>query len=521
MISIKNLSCLLVVVLLLVSSCSNNQLPDDALRQVPDHVSSVTAFNMDNLLQKADLEYIQSLDFYKDGMAKLQEEQPELAAIMNNPFLSGVDLTKNAYVVMELDKEMPDKAQFGGLVFSIKDPVKFSGLLQKVAQKDATQRTDFKFVQNREVLIAWNDEFGIVGGGSKDMDLEAFVQPYFDAERKTPVTDNADLAKCLGKEYDIAAWLNSNVLSENEQLATAAKYVGISKEALKENYFHSFLNFEEGYIEGNSKHYLKKELTNDLKLFFKKGVSKDLAKYIPGDNLGMVLGGAIDPKGIYQVISEKTGGTSTVNIALKKYGFTSKDLTNAFSGDVAVAVYPQKDQPPVGLMTASIGDRKLFDKFVDLATEFEVLLPQGDGLYRVQDAPFDDGQSNLLITDEVFFVSNNLALLEKIKSGGYAPAERVSNDVFSTLSGNSMGGYIDFNAIKDLAGRIDEMPFETARINAGLTSSSLKMEMKNKEVNSLKALFGLLNEMYLKDKAQQEKREEAREETEVPAPQEI
>ncbi|MFK7809705.1 MAG: DUF4836 family protein, partial [Saprospiraceae bacterium] len=486
----KLFSLLFLISIVLLTACGNSKLPDDSLKQVPKDVSSITAFNLNQLMQKADYDYIKELDFFQNGISELRMDEPAMAAIMEDPFASGVDLTKNAYFVMDVDANDPSNKQFGALVFSIKDSKTFRSMLSDISMKDITNHEGYnKLSFDRDGLIAWNEDFGIIAGATSNMDIDNYLNNYFDKDRKTSVADNNDLVKCLSKNYDIATWISSDKLSTNPSLKTAANFMGISSEALSGNHFHSYFNFEEGAIVGTSDHYLKKELTNDLKLFFKNGVKTDLSKYIPAENLGFAFSAALDAKGIYQIINEKAGGITTVNAGLKKYGFTSKDVAEAFGGDMVVAVYdnPQNRKEPTGLMTATIGDQKLFKQFIDLGVQFELLTMEGENLYRVKKGLDDIRNFYLLIQDDVFFVTNGSTLLETLEGGSFATTDRIDNDLYDALTDNAFGGLVDFNFLKSIEKDFMNFPFEKGTFNAGLESSEMRLDMKNKKTNSLKA----------------------------------
>jgi hypothetical protein len=59
---------------------------------------------------------------------------------------------------------------------------------------------------------------------------------------------------------------------------------------------------------------------------------------------------------------------------------------------------------------------------------------------------------------------------------------------------------MNFEFMEGLENFFENLPFTNARINAGLESSSMQMDLKNKEVNSLQAIFDMINKMYLKEK---------------------
>jgi Domain of unknown function (DUF4836) len=501
--SLKQLYFLMITATLFCTACSYSKLPDDSLKNVPADVTSVTAFHLNQIMAKADYDHIKNLEFFKASLDEFQRDKPGLAGILENPFHSGVDLSKNAYFVMEMNRNLPEDMQFGALVFSVKDKILFQQMVEQASKLKSTDRQHFQFISSdKGSIVAWNDHFGMVAGGSPTVDMEDYILSYFDQKRKTSVADNPDLAKCFSKDYDIATWFNSNVLADNPQLSTAASLMGISKSALKGNYFHSYVHFEEGLVKAETKHLLQKELTNDLKLFFKKGVRKDLSKYIPAENLGLAFSMALDPKGIYQIISEKTGGVNTVNAGLKKYGFSSKDLAEAFGGDMVVAVYNNttKEEKPGGLLTGTIGDKKLFQQFVDLGVQLETLIANGNNSYLIKSDSNSLDKAHLLVKDDVFFITNQTSILEKLQSGGYTSSEKIPADLYEAFADNAFGAVMDFKLMESLKKDFEKLPFEGGHVNIGLESSSMQLKLKNKEVNSLKAFFDMMNQLYLKNK---------------------
>jgi Domain of unknown function (DUF4836) len=507
--SIKPFNFLLIATTLFLTACSYSKLPDDSLKNVPADVTSVTAFNLNQMMAKADYDYIKNLEFFKAGLDEFQKDKPGFAGILENPFHSGVDLTKNAYFVMEMNKNLPEDMQFGALVFSVNDKVLFQQMAEKATNLKTTDRQHFRFINNdKGGIIAWNDHFGMLAGGSPTVDMEDYILSYFDQKRKTSVADNPDLAICFSKDYDIATWFNSNVLADNPQFRTAASLMGLSKSALKDNYFHSYIHFEEGLVKAESKHMLKKELTNDLKLFFKKGVRQDLSRYIPAESLGLAFSMALDPKGIYQIISEKTGGVNTMNAGLKKFGFSSKDLAEAFGGDLVFAVYNNPasgtttDAKPGGLLTGTIGDKKLFQQFLDLGVQLEMLTANGDNSFRIKSDSNSLDKAYLLVKEDVFFITNQKTILDKLQAGGYTASEKIPGDLYEALANNAFGAVMDFEQMESMKKDFEKLPFDSGHLNMGLKSSSLQLTLKNKEVNSLKAFFEMMNQLYLNNKSE-------------------
>ncbi len=493
----------LLLTLFILTACGPANLPDDSLKNVPADITSVTAFNMNSLLQKADLEYIKSLDFYQDATIELKSGEQLIISTLEDPASSGLDLTKNAYLVSDIINGNP-KDKFVGLVFSISDADLFESNINSIDLGKVNAENNYQYVREDNGVLAWNEEFGLLGMVDNKHDANQIATRFFVNDNASSVADNKDLKKCLDKEYDIAMWLNSNSLADNEQVKIASSLAGISHDALNDNFLHAYLNFEEGAIVGDANHFLRKELTNDLNLFFRDGIKQDLSKYIPADDLSLLVGASLDPKGIYQVVSEKIGGYALANKAIKKYGFTIKDISTAFGGDILIAAYgptnvSMNQYEPNGLIVGSISKREMFNQFIELGIDLDIISKKGDNLYLVnlEAAPVKQRRPYMYVKDDLVFIISDTDILQKIQNGGYASAYQVNQDIYKNTVSNAFGTYINFANFDNLSNEKIGSPFSTMQFDAGLKQSGMRLEMKDKSMNSLKALFDFLNDSYL------------------------
>ncbi len=501
----------LMNLLLFLSACGPSKTIDDSLQHVPGDISSVTAFNIKQLSQKVTLDYIQSLQFYKDEIKGLTARDPILASIIDKPIDSGIDLKKNFYFIVDVDPNFP-KEKFYGFVLSIADLPLFETMLKQTDIGEFQKGNQYNFVVKRDHLIAWDETFVILGSGGRSFDASQELPRFFNINPEQSIANNADLKKCLSEEYDIATWISSDFLAKNEDLKVAASFIGISNEALQANYIHSYLNFNEGNIIANSIHFLQKELTNDLKLFFKNGIDQNVSKYIPADDLGVLVTAALDSKGIYQVISEKVGGYAMANKALKEFGFTAKDISEAFGGDIVLGLYGNSNgnETSETLITSNINDQDIFGKFIDLAKQFDIIEKQEENLYLIKDKEAKlfinktNAASYLLVKNDIFFITANESIIQTIKGGGYRSADQVDASIYKNISSNSLGTYIDLEKYKRLftALKKDQQTFTNVKMRADLKKASIKVEMVDKNRNSLKAILKLMNEIYLSEKGE-------------------
>ena len=246
-----------------------------------------------------------------------------------DPVKSGIDLSKSFYIANEINPDNPEEL-FAGVVFSLKDADAFSNLLKAQGKGDITKAGNFELLVNRNQSVAWNDKIAVFGSTNSYNDITPMVSKYFNKEANTSIAGDKDLQKCFSKNHDINSWMSSNALAENEEVKMILPMANITPDALKDNFIHSYLDFNDGEIVGHSSTFLNKELTKDLKLLFKDEVKTDFSNYVSSEGLNTVIMAAIDLKGMKQVIAERPQGMAFLNFALKEFGITLDDIANTF-----------------------------------------------------------------------------------------------------------------------------------------------------------------------------------------------
>ena len=131
--------------LFLMVSCKNSPNLNDSLTAIPKDATSVTAVNINSLMQKADFEAVKNMDFYKESIAEAEKENPAMAEIMKDPKKSGIDLTKNIYVIQEYNLlESGNGSDDGTILMSIADVKAFEAMLQSAKAGDIQTKDGIK-----------------------------------------------------------------------------------------------------------------------------------------------------------------------------------------------------------------------------------------------------------------------------------------------------------------------------------------------------------------------------------------
>ena len=500
---------LLTIGLFFFASCqqSANLDNDKALSQIPATTSSVTAINIKQIMEKADFQEVVKMDFYQDMVKEATTRTPSIAAVLNDPYQSGVDLDANAYFIQDLD--ISGQIPFNALIVNIKDKAAFEKLAMTGQTNPSKNGEGFVFVEpERGSIIAWNDNIAVMGAGGSKSNIQTHTANIFSTTAETSVGQNKDLQRCLAKNSDISSWFGSDELAEKavKEMGPAIAMAGFSKDMLKENFAHSHFNFENGLVDATSTYTINPELSKEFGILFKDEVNTDFTKYISGTNLIFATSGALSMEGINEAITKRSMN-SLANGQLREFGLTTDDIAEAMDGDFVVAGFytPSSDEPNM-LFGTKINDRTTFDKFLSLGEEFEMIKKMDDNLYEVISRTLQrntNGVTQLVIHDDILFLTNDSEMIAQIKSGGYSKSDRISDKANDILQNNIMGGYINFeHAAKyntDKEVNLDELEDAIFRFDGD--DGTFKLEMKDKDINSLKKLFQWLNEKYKTDKS--------------------
>ena len=502
-------------------SLGSAKLGKTAASAVPENSAMVVGINLKSLMDKADMDAVKEMDFYKDMIAEAARQQGEtMAKILENPEQSGIDLNENAYFFM--DMEGKDKNGLVGFTFKIADEGDFETLV-KESDMDAEKGNGYQYAVNNESVVAWDGTIGFVGTIADryrdDKEVGKMLGKVFG--NKSSITDNSKAAKALGGNHDVNYYFSSSSIVDmfGDELAMSEMF--ISKEDLKNNQFSGYTDFKKGEIISNGNSELSKGLKSDLKMIFGEGSETDFSEYLPEDNLVMLMTGKLNFAGINQLLKDK-GVNGMADMYMNSVGLTTNDIAKAIDGDMAVVMNAIKgNDEPAGVVTLKISDRKALDEILNKAEAIGIFRKDGENSYSVGGIGMGMPSGKLLIKDKVMIFSNDMAYLSKMEKDGLSESERISKSKYKNANG-VFGMYMDYaNAVEGFAGMspmgMNTGGMETMQYSIGWNESSSKIIMADQSKNSLQVLIEGMNEAYLKDKEERESWErewEAEEETE-------
>jgi hypothetical protein len=521
--------------ILLFSSCKKALNLNDSLTAIPKDAVSVTAINIDNLMKKADFETVKKMDFYQKVLSEAQTKSPTMAEILKDPKKSGIDLTKNIYMVQGgniLGVGRGTSSMEGGILMSIADTKAFEAMLQnanagKIATKDGVKyiqmneevnHTDgqgYEVGYKKDGLIAWNDKMAFLGSGNdgntdgtsqNSREGGSFMQ-YFKTKPEESIAKNEQFQNLMSSNHDMYTFMSFDKWADDMSAKAAAGAMNIDPKALKGNYFSGYSDFENGKIVSKSDFFINKGITKDWGLLFKSYVKTDFSKYLDGQNLGFVMTMGLDTKGLKEILNSNAQFNAAMQMGSGAYGFTADDVLKAFDGDIVIAASPNagEDAKWSGMLGLRISDKTRLMKFMEAFIKEGVLVKDGDNAYHFSDRAnsmgknYVKGEGKIVIKDDVLFVGDD-ATVNSLNTKG-----SVNSDVKDVLNKNIFGVYANFVKIFANDVKMQDPEFTDMKMFINSKSGESTINMKNGKENSLKTLMQAVNRWYLKDKESKDK----------------
>lgn len=487
-------------------SLGSAKLGETAATAVPENSSMVVGINLKSLMEKADMDAVKEMEFYKDMVAEAARQQGEtMAKILENPEKSGIDLNENAYFFMDME----GKEQNGliGFTFKIADEGDFETLV-KESDMDAEKGKGYQYAVNNESVVAWNGTIGFVGTIADkygdDKEVGKMLGKVFN--NKSSIANNSKASKALGGNHDINYYFSSSSLVDmfEDQLAMGEMF--ISKEDLRNNQFSGYTDFKKGEIVSIGNSDLSKGLKSDLKMIFGEGSETDFSEYLPGNNVVMLMTGKLNFAGINQLLKDK-GVNGLANMQLNSVGLTTDDIAKAIDGDMAIVMNAEKDSDePAGVMTLKIGDRKALDEILNKAEAMGIIKSNGKNNYAI--GGFGMPSAKIMIDGKVMIISNDMDYMAKMEKGGLSKSERVSRSTYKDTKG-VFGMYMDYSNAADGFAGLNPMDMntggmETMQYSIGWGESTSKITMADKSKNALQVLIEGMNEAYINSEKERE-----------------
>lgn len=502
--SIKFLLPLFIMGIFIINACSDTATAskNDTINNVPESVSMLSSLNVASMLKKADFEGMKKMDFYQDLISKLSKESAIGAKILEDPATSGIDLDKNIYIANDIDAKKINES-YTYITFSLSDAAAFQALLEAAGIQDFANVSNYQYAQiDSKQMIAWSDNMGVYTAKSSIVgNLKTAVDKIFTTTKEASAAQNKDIAKALKGNHDMQSWMGSNALAQNPDVKMALGLANISPEALKDNFVHSYVDFDDGEVVGKATYFLQKGLTQDFGLLVKDKVTTDFSTYIPAQNLSFASTMALDFKGLNQLLAERPQAKSFINFSLREYGLSVDDIVNALAGDVMLAAYNNEDGVVAGhgILGLAYADKAALNKLLDTAVAFDILSKVSDEEYQASTmlARMNTNMKDarLLIKKDVVLISTNANSHAALATNNTNPT-KVGKKIKQLSKANIFALLFDMERFKSGVKDLEGMSLSDLEVTTNNKAGNFSLKFDNKKENSLQQLVKMANHFY-------------------------
>lgn len=485
--------------------CRDSSLPDDAFAYIPQHTTSVTAFNPDKLMEKAVFEEVKQLDFYRDMLREVSQDNPAFAQVLEDPAAAGVDLSQNVYISLTTDPETFQPLI--AILFSIDDKAAFESTLDKLQVQYVPASRTHGYLSGHSTALVWNDQVGIMGMGPDQTNIQAQVEAYLQTKSRKSASRIKPLRQALAEEYDVMMWWTAEQIVQQYQLDKLGKAFRFSAEDLRDNAARTLLNFEAGQVRGEVDWYLSDKISNDLKLVLQEELDTDFRDVLPSENLVMLSTMALNLPGINQLLIEyHVQGSSET--PLRPYGFAWEDVRKALSGEIAIAAYQDTGLTsmsiPQFLVALDVQDRTALQELLTAGktagwlqelsadryqwTELGVLDSLGNEQYPVM--------AQMWLDDDMLYLSDRDELIKMLQAGGYATGTGLLAGRQEQKEPHAYSFLLDAAQFSRMEDDMPSMPFSYMQAAGDMEKAEGTAHFQDQDQNSLRQFFQWLNNMY-------------------------
>ena len=438
------ITAIIFVTVIAYASCTK---PESQLAlYVPKNATRVLTIDT-----KAITDKIASSGITIDSLASLfKEDEGEPGLQWNDIRNSGIDLNKSVYIFSKQTSSVQlGKIQSGALIAEVADVNKLEAFFKKQTSNNVSSAEKFKYISlNHESVAGWTNKIVIIStinaanNSSENVSPQQQLTTLFTQKESASIASLDEFENILAKPGDIHYYINTATGLN----ATAITGMTNLNSLVQDSYTEGVINFEKGKIDATSESHYNKTLSGILTKYPSQSIHKDMIKSYPGAlaSFGII---SFDPKVLVDIL-HYIGFDVMADSFASGMGFTTNDVVNAFSGDVAIMYSPRsktvKLQPGESgfLLNLAIGDKAAFDKVITGLLNKEILTKHGDG-YQLGLA---GGHGFVIETDNAsLFISSSDELIKAYQAPGNKTA--LPPDIEKQIGGKTMALYVDINQL--------------------------------------------------------------------------
>ncbi|MBS1747031.1 MAG: DUF4836 family protein [Bacteroidetes bacterium] len=492
----KSFSLLFAVLSIIVITSCHEKTPQLAL-YIPKDVSTVLVVDTKTIADK-----INSSGITLDSIANMFNKNKN-AKNWEDVKNSGIDLTMPVYIFNKMNSSMQaGQNQEVGFIASVKDKTKLEAFLKKQAGNATVQSGGaFQYLQlDNNAVAGWNDNAVIFTGSSNnamDSSSAQLLKNCFTQSESNSVASIDGFKTMLAKKGDMQIWVNPS-----GSLA-ALPMLGMTKinQLYEGSYTEGVVNFENGKIIADVEGHFNKTMSDILQKYPSKEVKKDMIVNFPGTVTGFVAF-AFNPKVVVDILHFLGFDTMADNY-VSQMGFTTTDVMNAISGDIAL-MYSQNSSEDTSLsgtnflFNFAIGDKVAFDKVMNGLVSKNVLSKNGN---QYQLGMFGGHGFVIETTNDALLIASSDDLVKSYTTGNNKAS--LPADIDKEINGKSMLGYFDINSLigkiknSDTTGNktaeaakstFKNLVFYSNKSDGNTSSGIFELNFVNQDENSLASL---------------------------------
>jgi len=366
---------------------------------------------------------------------------------------SGIDLNNPVYIFSkQTNSVQTGNTTSGGLIAQITDDKKLEAFLKKEKPGgDILSGGKYKYLSlGNDFIAGWTDKIliiSLVTGGSSAPGTystgegtlsQLQLTTLFTQEESASIASIGEFRDILAKPGDVHFYTNAAANF------SASPMLGMTKanELLEGSYTEGIINFENGKIDASAETHTSKALSDILGKYPSKEIDKGMITNYPDTLSGFGIV-SFDPKILIDVV-HYLGVDAMADGFISQAGFTTSDVLNAFSGDIAV-IFSNPKKPSLSnmpgtefLLNMRIGDKTAFNKVLTGLMDKHFLSKNGNEYHL---GLFGEHDFIIEITDDNLFVASDDALVNAYQSSNTKIS--LQPDVEKELSNKSMAMYVD------------------------------------------------------------------------------
>jgi len=279
---------LLAIAVLFFSSCSSTP---DSVKLIPKETNIVSVVDVYSIAKKGKLDELSERNFYKTFLKEIRNENKKIAKIVEeaieDPSITGIDFSQDMFIYYINEAKDEEFTCVAAVVDDDEDFEKFidDALNKAGVEFEIEEEEKYKFTTVMDKMaIGWNGDVAIFlvadnRKSGKNLDLE--IETLFELKSEDQITENDSFKDFYGNKKDISVWFSSNLFEDN--FAAIDKKVEFD---LADNYFVSYLNFEDEKISVKSSFIPNEEVEEYMKEnnVWDNDFNSDLLKLLPKES---------------------------------------------------------------------------------------------------------------------------------------------------------------------------------------------------------------------------------------------